>query len=116
MKRIIFVATMLLACAHVASAQQTIQLFQEDFNAGNNSFTLNSGGPSANSGSNQWIVNSEYDGNGIYPNTTPQNNTSSGTIALAPNSTYLHVHDVATAAATNCNYDNTAVSDNFAQM
>ncbi|HZF99987.1 MAG TPA: gliding motility-associated C-terminal domain-containing protein [Chitinophagales bacterium] len=101
---------------HAASAQQTIQLFQEDFNAGNNSFTLNSGGPASNTGSNTWTVNSEYNGNGVYPNTTPQTSTSSGTIAGAPNSPYLHIYDNATATATNCNYDNNTASDNFAQM
>ena len=111
-----FIPAVFFAAVRVASAQQTIQLFQEDFNAGNNTFTLNSGGPAAGFGSNAWIVNSEYNGNGVYPNTTPQTSTSSGTIAGAPNSPYLHVHDNATATATNCNYDNNTASDNFATM
>jgi gliding motility-associated-like protein len=97
-------------------AQQTIQLFQEDFNAGNNTFTLNSGGPSSASGANKWIVNNDFNGNGIYPNTTQQNNTFSGTIAGAPTSTYLHIHDELELGTSDCNYDNGMMSDNFAYM
>lgn len=105
-----------MAAVYTATAQQTIQLFQEDFNTGNATFTLNSGGPASNTGSNVWIVNNEYNGNAVYPNTTPQSSTSSGTISQAPSSTYLHVHDNVTVATNNCNYDNAASSDNFAYM
>jgi|688.fasta_scaffold04740_10 gliding motility-associated-like protein len=98
-------------------AQQNIQLFQEDFNAGNSSFTLNSGGPASGSGPNKWVVNDQYSGNVVYPNTTPQNQTVSGTIAQAPNSPYLHIHneqDVATAS--NTNYNSGTMSDQFTYM
>ncbi len=98
-------------------AQQNIQLYQEDFNTSNAAFTLNSGGPSSGSGSNKWVINNQYNGNSVYPNTTPQNQTVSGTIAQAPNSPYLHVYDELSAPATsNCNYNSSMMSDNFAYM
>ncbi len=104
-------------CAVHSFAQQNIQLFQEDFNTGSATFTLNSGGPSSGSGSNKWIINDQYNGNVVYPNTTPQNQTVSGTIAQAPNSSYLHIHnEMDVATASNCNYNSGMMSDNFAQM
>ena len=46
------------------NAQQTIQIYQEDFNSGGANFLLNSGGPSSNSGPNKWVINNSFIGNG----------------------------------------------------
>lgn len=98
-------------------AQQTIQIYQEDFNSGAANFLLNTGGPSANSGPNQWIINNSFNGNGTYPNTPDETQTVSGTIAMAPISPYLHIHDIAVAPVTqNANYNPAIASDNFAQI
>ena len=99
------------------NAQQTIQIYQEDFNSGGANFLLNTGGPSSNSGPNQWIINNSFNGNGTYPNTPDETQTVSGTIAGAPISPYLHIHDIAVAPATsNANYNPAVASDNFAQI
>ncbi len=106
-----------LLCFKYTSAQITIQLYQEDFNSPSNSFVLNSGGPASNTGNNKWIVNNQYNGNGIYPNTPDQNQVAGGTISQAPTSNYLHIHDANSAPGTsNANYNTSNASDNFAQM
>ena len=71
-------------------SQSTVQLFIEDFNGFNSTVTLNSGSIGTNTGSNKWIINSEYDGLGIRPNTTSQDSTYGGTISFAPYSGYAH--------------------------
>src|SRR5581483_8591226 len=92
-------------------------LYQEDFNNSSNTFNLNTGGPAANFGSNIYVVNNSYSGNGIYPNTPNQKQTSGGGgITGAPYSKYLHIHDSNTSVDTNANYDPTVASDNFAEM
>src|SRR5580704_8960833 len=111
---VILLAVMLLAgdvCA------QNI-IYQEDFNGAANSFSLNSGGPASNTGVNNWIVDSMYSGNGAYPNTPNQSQTSGGGgISGAPHSQYLHIHDSnSPLGALNANYDTSQASDNFAQM
>lgn len=113
---LIFFSFLMLSFS-ICSAQITIQLFQEDFNGTSNSFVLNSSGPASNTGNNKWIVNNQYDGNTIYPNTPDQNQVSSGTIAQAPRSNYLHIHDANSAPGTsNANYNTSDASDNFAKM
>jgi len=98
-------------------SQQMIQLYTEDFNTGGGSFTLNAAGPGTNNGINQWVVNDQYNGGTNYPNTTPQTNTTSGTIGGAPFSRYLHIHDQAYAGtAANANYNSAVASDRFATM
>jgi len=98
-------------------SQQIVQLFTEDFNTGGTSFSLNTTGPAANTGINQWLIDNQYNGGGLYPNTTPQTNTTSGTIGQAPFSPYLHVHDLGYAGtATNCNYNSNVTSDRFTKM
>ena len=94
---------------------QDIQLFTEDFESGGASFSLNNGGPGSNSGSNQWIVNNQYSGAPTFPNTTTQDNTTSGTIGFAPTSNYLHIHN-SPSGITNANYDPADASDQFAYM
>ncbi|TVR77129.1 MAG: hypothetical protein EA412_12045 [Chitinophagaceae bacterium] len=100
-------------------AQQTIQLFQENFNGATHQFELNVDDSLAtqNFGPNTWIVNNEYDGAGIYPNTPDQSNVVSGTITGAPNSKYLHIHDSASSGTTaNASYDSDEPSDRFVKM
>jgi PKD repeat protein len=114
-----FLLTVLLALslAHT-SAQQTIQLYYEDFNGTTAGFTLNSPtNVSSATGPNQWIINSNYSGGGLYQDTPDETQTQSGTIAGAPYSNYLHVHDANSAAiCTNANYDPTSASDQMAVM
>lgn len=99
-------------------AQQSIQLYYEDFNGGTAGFTLNTPtSVSTGTGTNQWMINNIYDGGGLYPNTPDETQTVSGTIAGAPYSNYLHVNDVNnTAVAGNGNYDPDNASDNMAIM
>ncbi len=98
---------------------QEIQVYSEDFNGQFNIFFLNTGGVGGNSGPNQWIVNDEYIGTPLYPNTLRQDSVVSGQINGAPFSKYLHIHDVNAAGSqsiSNANYDPTAASDRFCQF
>lgn len=99
------------------SEAQNIQLFSQNFNTGSGNFVLNSGGPGTNSGINQWIVNNQYTGQPAYPNTISQDSTVTGTITNAPNSNYLHIHDISEAQSSgiaNANYRPDSASDRFA--
>ena len=67
------------------SAQQVIQLYYEDFNGGTPGFTLNTAtNVSTATGPNQWIINNNYSGGGLYQDTPDETQTQSGTIAGAP--------------------------------
>ena len=115
--RIIILLTIFSFLINGVSSQTTVQLFLEDFNSFNTSFTLNSGNLGADSGPNKWIINSEYDGMGIRPNTTSQDSTYGGTISFAPFSGYAHIHDsVMVSSVSNANYDNLIASDRFLEM
>lgn len=99
------------------SNAQIYQLLAEDFETGAPTVILNDSGPGGIVGNNRWIINNEFDGLGIYPNTISQDSTVSGTIGGAPFSTYMHIHDVAAAGTSNvsnANYDPANASDNFA--
>ena len=92
--------------------QNSILIFNEDFETGNYSFMADSsfGLPQ---GINSWVVNNEYNGNGIYPNTTSQTNTISGTIGN-PGGYYLHISDTTQITnVSNANYDTQNSSDHF---
>ena len=80
LKEMFLSTTLFLGVGFVVSGQQSIQLFIEDFNTGGGSFLLNSGGSGSNTGENKWIVNGEFDGQGVYPNTTRQDSVLAGTI------------------------------------
>lgn len=95
-------------------AQQTILLFTETFENQNSIFTLNTNGIGSNTGSNKWLINNEFDGQNIVPNTTNQDSTTSGTIANSPFSTYLHISDSATSIA-NANFNPNNPSDRFVE-
>ncbi|UPT68347.1 MAG: hypothetical protein M0D57_06845 [Sphingobacteriales bacterium JAD_PAG50586_3] len=102
----------------VSAKSQTVQLYNEDFEDVIVPFTLNQGGQVGTAtGSNKWTINNLYSGAPVYPNTTPQDQTVSGTISFAPNSRYLHVRD--TIAQTlqgigNANWNPVVSSDQFA--
>lgn len=114
MRKIQLIIVMLLGFSFSGSAQ-LIQLFVEDFETGGGSFLLNQDGPSTNIGNNKWTVNNEYIGAPLYPNTTNQDSTVSGTINNSPFSTYLHIYDSAVAPnPANSNFDPNNASDNFA--
>ncbi len=114
MKKQFLVFFGVLLCAVALDAQNAL-LFTENFQTGGSSFTLNSGGPGSNTGSNRWIINDVYSGAPVYGNTYPQDSTYSGTIAFAPYSHYLHIYDQPSGVA-NTNYDPSAASDHFAYM
>ena len=95
-----------------SKAQNSILIFNEDFETGNYPFVADSsfGLPQ---GINSWVINNEYNGNGIYPNTTSQTNTVSGTIGN-PGGYYLHISDTTQITnVSNANYDTQNSSDHF---
>ena len=94
-----------------ANAQEH-QLFKEDFEGSTYKVDVYAIGPGGPLGLNEWVVNNVYDGQSLYPNTTPQTNLVSGQITNAPYSYYLHVNDVLSAAENN-NYKPTEATDNF---
>ena len=59
------------------------------------------------------IINDDYNGNNIYPNTTSQLNQPSGPINY-PNGNYLHIYDSTFyPSIANANYNPMEASDNF---
>ncbi len=115
MKRLILYVLALFTV--VAAQGQTVQLYNEDFEDNFVPFTLNQGGVGNATGSNKWTINNLYSGAPVYPNTTPQDQTVSGTISFAPTSRYLHIRD--TVAETvqsigNANWNPLVASDQFA--
>ena len=110
---IVLVVFFMISCCLLKA--QSIQLFTEDFQTGGASLTINGSGPGTSTGSNQWVINSQYNGAPSYPNTMRQDSTYGGTIGAAPYSSYLHIYD-APSAITNCNYNPTNQSDRFAYI
>jgi hypothetical protein len=96
----------------ISPAQQQILLLTETFENGNNTFDFGTGGVGTNSGNNQWIVNGDYSGVPLYPDTPPQDSVLSGQINGAPFSNYLHIHDAA-SGITNANWNTSTASDRF---
>jgi len=81
---------------------QSTLIYSEDFENGPGSFLLNTNEDiTTNSGSNKWIINNQYTGQPLYPNTTDQSNTTGGLINFAPFSNYLHIHDSVALASQN---------------
>ena len=98
-------------------AQNVVQLFVEDFNQPSISWLLNDSVSGPNLGTNNWIINNQYDGFGFAPNTTPQTSTFGGTISNAPFSGYAHIHDSTIFNSTaNSNYNNNVISDTYLVM
>jgi gliding motility-associated-like protein len=114
MKKLLFILSVCFLSNHYLQSQSLL-LYTEDFQTGGTGFTLNSGGPGSNTGTNQWIINNQYSGAPTYNDTYRQDSTYSGTISFAPFSENLHIHD-APSGITNCNYDPGVTSDRFAYM
>jgi len=97
---------------------QSILVYSEDFENGPGSFVLNNGLVGNNSGSNFWVVNNDFTGAPVYPNTISQDSTTGGLINFAPFSNYLHITDSATFSASpniaNANFNPQVASDRFA--
>ena len=115
MKRIIlFLAC--IGCQLAVVHAQTFQLFFETFDGPSTIFDLNTASLGGSTGDNQWVINNQYLGGGVYPRTPSQDSTYFGTINGAPASRYLHISDSGTPAVQNANYDPTAPSDAFAEI
>ena len=105
----------IISCGLPGYAQQVLLLI-DNFETSPGSFVSDTFGFGANSGINSWIVNNQYDGQGVYPNTPGQDSTdqSLGTIAGAPFSNYLHIHDTANSQGiANASYNPSSPSDRF---
>ena len=99
-----------------AHAQQQIILLTEDFEHPDSVFVSDTAGPGTQIGNNKWITNNEFDGQGTYPTTTPQDSVyfGNGTIYGAPHSTYLHIYNSASnPLIANANFDPNSTSDRF---
>ena len=120
MYRFGFITTLLLLLLANSIYAQIMLLYGEDFENFPYAVIENdTGGPIGNFGNNMWIVNNEFDGMGIYPNTISQDSTVGGVIGLAPNSHYLHIHDSTAAAGSgvaNANFNNQTPSDRFVPL
>lgn len=117
--KLILITFVLCLFSAFSFGQLSIQLFDENFESVGGTFTLNSGGPVANFGTNKWEVNNYYIGMPFYPNTISENFTYSGSISFPDtpaHGTYLHIYDVNTNAVSNSNYNPANGSDNFAYM
>jgi len=111
-KRYHFLLFVILLSPTFIWSQNAILIFNEDFETGNYPFVADSsfGLPQ---GVNSWVINNEYNGNGIYPNTTSQTNTVSGTIGN-PNGYYLHIADSTQITnVSNANFQPNSTSDHF---
>lgn len=89
------------------------QIFNESFETGGGTFTLNGVGPGTNTGTNEWIVDTNYFAGGIYPNTINEDSTYGGSISYAPYGHYLHIYDIP-SGYLNDNYNPANASDRFA--
>jgi hypothetical protein len=106
---------LLSACTFfVLSASTQTTIFEDDFETGGSNWTLNGG-----VGQNEWIVNNSYlafaASFGLIGDTPNQ----PGAITNAPNSTYLHIHNLTIAGALgidNSNFDTGSASDQSATM
>ncbi len=120
MKRLLTACIVIsINCFNFSLNAQNIQLFAETFDMGNTSFILNTGGVGTAGGNNKWIINNEYIGTPLYLNTLSEDSTVSGTIANAPFSNYLHIHDsiaLNTNSIANANFDPTSPSDQFVEL
>ncbi len=103
----------LIGIFSMAARSQQVVLYSENFENGPSAFILNSGGPGANTGHNQWVVNDSFTGMPYYPNTPNEDSVVLGQITNAPYSYYLHIHDATTAAVANDNWNTQSASSNF---
>src|SRR5665213_314700 len=108
--------TLILCLFSALSFGQSIQLFDENFETGGPTFTINGTGVGSNTGNNLWTVNNNYVGMPFYPNTISEDSTYSGTISYAPYGHYLHIFDTTNTTVSNSNYNPNNQSDRFAYM
>jgi len=110
----------LLQCVFsVCTYGQAILVFNENFETGGGTFTLNaSGQEGSNTGSNQWIVNNIYfPAINTIPATKDENTIcSTGNISSAPFGHYLHISNSGIQSNLNSDYDPSQASDRFAFM
>jgi gliding motility-associated-like protein len=114
-RNLLFITAFFFGLLANSVAQNTL-ISTEDFEGAINITTLNDTGLAGNTGHNQWIVNNQYSGGGLYPNTIVQDSTFGGFISF-PNGKYLHIHDSVAASGSsvaNTNYDAQSASDRFA--
>lgn len=120
--RLLLPSAFSLIIAAGAYGQQPVLLLAEDFEQPSSTFVFDTGtiAPGTAAGPNRWIINNEFDGGGIYPNTTRQDSFIAGsfigTITNSPFSRYMHIHDenAALSGVANANYNSGAASDRFA--
>ncbi len=106
-KMLLLLGTMLSVSTY---AQTT--LFQDNFESGSGSWTLNTGG----TGQNQWQVNSEYLGYSGFIDDTPD---QPGTFTGGPQSTYMHITNTSICsglAVCNANFDTGSSSNRSASI
>lgn len=118
MKRIFtcFIAfTLSIVFSEKSFSQASLELYGETFENTTHTFGLNIPLVGLGLGPNQWIVNGDYDGLGLYQNTMSQDSTFGGTINMAPASNYMHIVNTG-SAAQNANYNPAQQSDQFAYM
>ena len=100
----------------IQSLAQNTLITSEDFEGANYITAINDTGLASNIGPNKWIINNQYNGGALYPNTIVQDSTYGGFITF-PNGNYLHIHDSVAAAnngIANTNYDPQSASDRLA--
>ncbi len=92
----ILITALFMLCGQFTIAQQATLIFVQDFDIPQNSgaFDVNSPLGINNYGSNEWVINSEYDGQPIYMDTPPQDTIfdTIGNIAF-PGGNYMHIND-----------------------
>ena len=103
-----------------ASAQQQILLEADTFSTTVvGDVTFDATGVGGNFGHNNWVINSQYNGQGVYPNTPNEDSVLGGLgqIHGAPYSTYLHITDTTQPInTTDANWDPSNASDRFCFM
>lgn len=107
MRKILLTTTLLCGI----SAQAQVTLFQDNFESGTGSWTLNGG-----TGNNQWMANNEYTG---YPGFIDDTPTQPGSFTNGPMSTYLHITNNQICGALdvcNANFDTGSSSNQSATM
>jgi hypothetical protein len=103
---------LLLGTTLSVSTYAQTTLFQDNFESGSGSWTLNTGG----SGQNQWQVNSEYLGYSGFIDDTPD---QPGTFTGGPQSTYMHITNTSICsglAVCNANFDTGSSSNRSASI